>query len=434
MLLKRCLSLAAAAACLAFAMPLYGCGDSAKPKLASTATASTASTQAAFAALLNSATPLPGGGARGGGTVIDFGNVAISKAQFDVLLRSEASSARPQGQPPIVPVPPSYSSCVAKLATLAAGLGATGKKRPSSAQLKAVCARSYKTFSTNVLNEIISSEWVIQGAAELGIAISDEEVRRYAQPSLESQFHSVALLKAYVTEGNLTISDLLFTAKAQLLNQKIRQKIKASIPQMTGADVVSYYNSHISNFRVPEERDIGLIRTKHAGTAAKARQELAAGASFATVAAKLAPEQPAYAHEGLLLKVTPHLFQEHELNDPIFSAPPHVVQPAVRINRFPGHHRRFQENPNDINNIDGYYIFEVQAIRHAYTKVFSQIATKLQSELPELRNKEALVAYIKSWRARLRPRTSCSPGYVVRKCRQYVARKNEVPEDAYTLN
>jgi hypothetical protein len=58
----------------------------------------------------------------------------------------------------------------------------------------------------------------------------------------------------------------------------------------------------------------------------------------------------------------------------------------------------------------------------------------LARTLPETLYKEALVRFVKAWRARWRARTVCSPGFVVRNCREFKPVPGEPPEDAYTLN
>ncbi|MHB8532152.1 MAG: peptidylprolyl isomerase, partial [Solirubrobacteraceae bacterium] len=372
--------------------------------------------------------PAPGG-AGDGKALVRIGSQTVTAPAFAAKMQIEANGQRQQGQPAIVPIPPGYNSCLSRLAALAAGAGT----KPTRQSLKRQCEQLYKRYRSNVLKEVISGLWIVQGAREEGITISDEAVRAQMQTFIDSQFPSESAFQAYLSGSGETISDMLFTTKVEMLSEKVRQKLKQSVPPVSAAAVLAYYNSHLAKYEIPETREVAMIRTRKPAVVPQLRRELAAGASFASIASRLGGEQPFVAHEGLLT-VTPNYLHEKALNDAIFSAKLHTLAPTVHLQLFHGYHRRFHENPNDIQNVDGDYIFEVLGIKPAHTETFPQVATKLRAELPEILLKARLVSYIKAWRARLRAETHCTVGYVVRKCEEFQPAPNEAPEDPYTLD
>lgn len=371
------------------------------------------------------ATPEPGGSTQSGGVVVWVGTAAITKSALESRMAMEV-----RGEPPgqdIVPVPPAFAVCAARLDTVARS---TPGNPPTTAQLKSQCRQRYQALLQKVLKTLISDEWVIGGAAEEGLEVPDEQVRQRLEHLKAVQFGSEAKFQKFLSQTGENIQDLLFNAKAELASDRIHQRINASAGTVTPP---RYYAEHKRQFEVAEQRDLGIVRTKSAATAKRVKTELQSGTSFASVAKRLAREQPVYTanSKGLLMSLEPHVFQEPTLNDAIFSAKPHVVSGPVRINLSPGRHFR---SLRDIQNIDGYYIFEVKAVRRAHERSFGQVKAAITQQLPSILEKHALVSYVKAWRRRWLLKTDCRPGYLVRKCRQVRATKGEAAEDAYTLN
>ncbi len=330
----------------------------------------------------------------------------------------------------VLPVPPAFSGCIARLEVLPA-TPVVGGGRASRAQLKVDCEEAYKALLSRVLGRLISAEWVIGGAGELDIVAGDAEVRKSLQASLDEQFSSQAAFERFLRESGENVPDLLFAEREFILGNGIRAAVNARIGPVTPARVVGYYRENLSQFAVAEQRDLGFIRTKSAGLAGRVERELRSGVSFASVARRFAGEQPVYADDGLLAGLEPHVFAEQALNDAIFGARAHVVSGPVRLDLRPGFDFRSER---DIENIDGYYVFEVQSIKPAYVRPFAQVRAMIAKQLPVILEKRAIAKFIASWRRRWAAKTDCSPGFVIRKCRQYKPTPGEIPEDAYTLN
>jgi foldase protein PrsA len=374
-----------------------------------------------------SAAPVPGGVAPSGPLVMRVGTTPISKAQFDRRLTSEIKT---DGYPGVPLDPPGFNGCVAGLVAHPVKLP-EGVARPSRVQMRGECASTYATLRERVLHLLISFAWVTGGAAELGLHVTDQELQQKLEKAYGGNYSSEAAMEKALASTGETVSDVLFNLKYEVLSEMIRHKITVAVGPITKARVAQYYKENTAQFVLPEQRDLGLIHTRSKAVAERVRRELAHGVAFATVAKSLAPEQSRYVHEGLVVGLESGVYQQKALNDAIFSAKPHVVSGPVRVNLV--HVTKFLAAA-DIQNIDGYYVFEIEAVRPAKEKPLAQVQAELAQVLPKQLPKQALVKYVKGWRARWLPRTDCQPGYIVRKCRQYKLVATELPEDEYTLN
>ncbi|HEV2974447.1 MAG TPA: hypothetical protein VGX69_05560, partial [Solirubrobacteraceae bacterium] len=97
----------------------------------------------------------------------------------------------------------------------------------------------------------------------------------------------------------------------------------------------------------------------------------------------------------------------------IFKAPLHVLTGPIRLNNL-------------------YFVIEITRIAHPYVQSLAQERTAIAKRLTEARERRTLAAFVAAWRRRWLARTSCQPGFVVQKCRQYSG--PEAAEDPLQLN
>lgn len=379
------------------------------------------------ASLPSGAVPIPGGVAGAGTPVVQVGAATLTKAGFEKRMAMEARFESPKA--PIETVAPSFSACIAQLAGSAPK--STVKAPPAVQQYKTPCRELYEKRREHVLENVVTADWLIGGVSELGVPVSDAEARERLVAQIETSYPSEAAFQKYLRLSGENISDLLFTAQAELASARIRNKVESGAPHATPATIASYYKANKTRYAIAEQRDVGMIKTKRASVAAQVKRELIGGRSFAKIAKRLAKEQPFYMKEGLLAELEPNVFKEKQLNNAIFKAPLHVVTGPIRLNLNPGFDFR---SPQDIQNIDGYYVFAVEAIRPFRQKTLSEVEPGIKKELPAELQRQALAAYIHAWRGRWRPKTTCQPGYVIQKCREFKALPTTQAEDPYTLN
>jgi PPIC-type PPIASE domain len=373
-----------------------------------------------------SATPEPGGYVQGGGVIARVGPYAITRSALEGRMRIELLTEAPSER--VTPVPPKFSSCISRLAELSKP--PTGKTGPDEAQLRNDCRALYKSLVSRVLSPLISAYWVKGGAHELGINVSAAQLRHELAVAKGAPFRTETSFRAFLAQSGESIPDLLFNIEENVLAGALREEVEKPFAHVSDAQVAAYYKENEQAFYVPEERALGLVRTSSEAAAARVERELRSGVSFAAISKRLAPEQPRFLVQGLLSGLKPGVFKERALNDAIFSAKTHVVEPPVELSLIKFDFR----NKQDIQNVNGYYIFEVQSVKRGYQRSLAQVKAEIAKSLPVTLQKQADRKFIGAWREKWRARTDCSPGYVVRKCRQFKPVPGEPGEDPYTYD
>lgn len=358
----------------------------------------------------------PGEAAQAPPSKSDSGRVAIRVGSSVITVGMlDHWMAVQEGSEPLAP--PRFTACVAHLQATGGTSGspsATGAAKPSEAQLKASCEQSYQELRVLGLDRYIVGAWVIGGARELGVAISHRELERKLAPVKKIARDPNTRYGSYLAKSGRTIADVEYLVQTDLDSEAIRTAFKRRVGPITAARVRNYYERHKSLYFTPEKRDLGIAATRTKAEALALRRKVAAGESFARVVKGSSWAQPVSSNNGVVLGLESGFYHEQSLNHAIFTAKPGVLT-------------------GPINTVIGYYVFDVKRIHPADQKPLSAVAPSLNAMLPGVLAQEALVNYIKRWRAKWTPRTDCSPGYVVQKCRQFEA-SAAAPEDPYTLN
>jgi hypothetical protein len=291
---------------------------------------------------------------------------------------------------------------------------------------------------------MISGQWVIREAAAEGVGPTEAQVKEKFEYYSGREFRTEARLRAYLAASGENLSDMLFNLDEGLAAQTLFAKIKAPIGTITDAMVAHYYSENQKTaYTLNERRDLGLIRTTSEAEALRVKRELQAGVTFATVAKRLKSLQPPYAFgQGLIFGLKPHVYSEPELNDPIFSAKQGVVVGPLKVDvsrEF--HNSRDPAVLKKVQQIDGYYVIRVNKIVLPSKVPLAQVKTAIAHRLPTVLYKQAVAAFVKTWRARWVAQTSCHGEFIISRCRQFSPGRfsgglepGERPWDLYTLN
>jgi parvulin-like peptidyl-prolyl isomerase len=383
-----CCALASAAALAA-----GGCGGSGRGTASSAdappATSASSPTSSADA-------PPAASGSSPNAVIVRVGGHAITEAVFAHAL---AGLEKFEGLRGDAPVPPGFTACIAHLRATASGQG--------TAALRQQCQQQYEGLVKQALGPQISRQWVLGGAAEAGLSVSEAELKR--QLKHEEAGQSRAQVAANLATEDETLAEFALETKVKLLAEKIRHKIAARTA-FTSAQVNAYYKAHKSQFETPERRRLYIARTATEAEALKVKHEIVSGKSFTSVVNGLRLEQPIYSQDGLVAQYTSNLYQEPPLNNAIMSAKPNVVSGPVKISL-------------------GYYVFEVNKVTPALPDPRAQALATIRTDVQLSLYRQALAAYVSALRTRWRARTECQPGYVVGKCAGAPAEH----EDPYTL-
>jgi foldase protein PrsA len=337
-----------------------------------------------------------------GDAVVSVDGKSITKDTFNHWMSvASASSSATAGAKPAVPVPPSYTACIAAGAT--AAKATKGAKTPSQKELKSQCETQYKSLQSEVLGFLISSSWVLGEASSLGVKVSDKEVKKQFEKIKTQQFPKAAEFQKFLTTSGQTVSDLLLRVKLNLLSSKIQQKIVKEKSKVSQAEIAKYYKENPKRFGVAEKRDLLIILTKTEAQAKAAKQEVESGKSFESVAKKVSIDPTSKSNGGKLPGVVKGQ-EEKALDTAVFSASKGALTGPVKTPF-------------------GYYIFEVTKITSGSQQTLKQAEASIKSQLTATHQQKALSAFVKEFKKKWMGKTECRAGYVVADCKSYKAPK-----------
>jgi PPIC-type PPIASE domain len=323
---------------------------------------------------INAASEEPSTLAGPGAVVARVGSYSITGAMFD-----PAAQAALRAEPSEHLAPPQFNACVAQLKAEAVALE---EQAAGASQLRGECKKRYQIVLQAVL---ISSEWMIGGARELGASVNEQGVKASSDTALDE--------------------------KAKLSAAAIRRAIRDRIGPTTRAQVASYYQQHRFEYLLTGERNLRIARTKTDAEAVKVRAEVTSGKSFASVVSKLPVQQPIDSSDGSVMDLSPHFYGEPNLNQAIFTATPGMIV-------------------GPINTWFGYFVFEVTKIVSEQVMPLADVEAAIRRHLVAPLEAQELAAFSKRWSTTWTAQTDCSPGYVVPKCRQFKGEPVGAPEAA----
>jgi foldase protein PrsA len=358
---------------------------------------------AALGAVLFALLGLSACGGIPGNAVVQVDGKAITKDTFNHWMGvASASGAGAAGGKVVIPVPPTYSACIAHLAATSPK-PAKGQKAPTTSQLKSQCATQYKSLSQEVLGFLISSSWVIGEAKSVGVKLTDKEVHKQFEKIKSQQFPKAGEFEKFLATSGQSVSDLLLRVKLNLLSQKIQQKIVKAKAKVTQAQIQKYYNENKSRYGAPEKRNVEIILTKTEAAAKSAKAEVESGKSFSSVAKKVSIDPASKAKGGQLGEVIKGA-EEKSLDAAIFTT-------------------KLKSLSGPIKTPFGYYIFEVLSSKAATQESLSKVQTAIKQQLVASQQQTALSKFVKNFKKKWIGKTDCRSGYVVADCKQYKAPK-----------
>jgi hypothetical protein len=296
----------------------------------------------------------------------------------------------------VVPEPPRYSVCVARLKQLARGA--------DPARLEDECRSERRALTAQALGFLISTDWLTGEAAGRGVGVSKGEIERRLEQRRRSFSNGEAEFRESLAAVAHTLADLELEMEAELAREKIRQSLASAEPGITDARLARYYARNIQRYRVSERRHIYIAENFSSRAAAtRLMREVAHGRSLA--AASLSETFPR--------SEIPETFGEKRtILEAIFAAKPHVVAKPVELNHL-------------------FFVFEVTHVAPAHLRSFASVRGTIAKRLLGEQQRRTLAGFVAAWRRRWTARTDCSAGYVVQKCRQYSG--PTVPEDPLEL-
>jgi foldase protein PrsA len=350
----------------------------------------------ALAALAAPAALVAGCGGVPGNAVAEVDGQAIEKSTYDHWITVAARSSG-QGAAAAVPKPPEFAACVTtKRKTTPKP--AKGQPQVTDAQLKTQCKQEYEQLRDQVLQLLISFQWLEGEAAEQGIEVSDAEIKKSFEAQKKQSFPKDADYQKFLKDSGQTEADILLQVKADLLATKIRDKVVKGKDKVSDAQIQDFYNKNKARFAQPEQRDLRVVLTKTRARAEQAKQALRSGQSWKAVSKRFSIDDASKAQGGKLPAQAKGTL-EKQLDEAAFSAKKGKLTGPVKT--------QF-----------GYYVFDVTKITPASQQTLAQARETIRQTLQSQNQQKALQTFSKQYSDRWKEKTDCREGFVIQQCKQ----------------
>ena len=274
---------------------------------------------------------------------------------------------------------------------------AKGQPKISDAQIKAQCQSEFEQLRDQVMQLLISSQWIEQQASDLGIEASDADVRKQFEKTKKQAFPNEADYKKFLAQSGQSEDDILFRVRVDYLSNKIREKVTAGKDKVTDQQVAAYFAKNRKQYAQPEKRDINVILTKTKAQAEKAKAAVEGGQSWAA-AAKQYSIDPQTKNSGGQLKAVTQGQQDRALDLASFKAPKGPVRGPIK-------------------GSFGWYIFQVTSITPGRQQELNEVKTSVRQLLISRGQQKALNDFVSDFQKRWKGKTDCREGYVVESCK-----------------
>jgi foldase protein PrsA len=344
----------------------------------------------ALCAIVLPAAIVAGCGGVPGNAVAEVDGAPIERQAFDHWMNVAAKSSGGT-----VPKPPDYTQCIAA-ARKNLPKPQKGQPKTTDAQLKAQCKQQYEQLRNQVLQLLISFEWIEGEAEAQGVKVTDAEVRRSFNQQKQQSFPKEADYQKFLRTSGQTEEDILKRVRLDTLSNKIRDKVIKGKDKVTEKQISDYYDKNKSTFARPEQRDLRVVLTRTRAKAAQAKAQLQNGASWNQVAKRFSIDDASKSQGGRLPAVAEGQ-QEGAFDKAIFSADKGQITGPVQT--------QF-----------GWYVFEVEDVTKASQQTLAQARPTIRQTLASQNQQKALDAFIKDFRERWRDKTECRDGFVTTEC------------------
>jgi foldase protein PrsA len=342
-----------------------------------------------------------------GNAVATVDGHAIEKNTFNHWMNVAAKTS---GQPNAsVPDAPDYKNCIAQKRK-SLPKPAKGQPKTTDEQLKQQCQQEYNALRDQVMQLLTRFEWIEGEAKDLGIKVTDAEVKKSFDQQKKQAFPKEADYQKFLKQNGQTTNDILQRVRLDLLSNKIRDKIIKGKDKVSDAQIKDFYDKNKERFAQPERRDLRIVLTKTEAKAKQAKSALDGGQSWKTVAKKYSIDEASKAQGGKLPAQAEGTL-EKSLDEAVFKAPKGKITGPVKT--------QF-----------GYYVFEVDKVTKASQQTLEQAKETIRQTLQSQNQQKALDAFIKDFEKKWKDRTECRDGYVTSVCKGGKATPTPTPAGA----
>jgi foldase protein PrsA len=309
---------------------------------------------------------------------------SIPVAEFNKTLISFASQTAGEGGKPVAPDPPNFTKCIAAKKSDNEKLG--------NAALKKQCEQEWDQAKTQIMTSLVQQKWYELQAKEMGIDVSDEDVKARFEPLKQQSFPKDADYQKFLKDTGQTEADILLLVRSSMVKEKVEAERQSS-PTPTTGEVKSEFDKNKDQYATPASRDINLVFNSDEGKVADAKAAIDSGDSWADVAKKYSQDSVSKENGGKFPGVTKGQFPE-ELDKVVFSAEKSAIVGPIKTQY-------------------GYYLFEVTKTTEGKQQSFNDAADQIRQTLQQTRTQEAQQKFQTEFTEKWRKKTTCAEAFLV---------------------
>jgi foldase protein PrsA len=171
---------------------------------------------------------------------IDGTSASISKSSLNHWMqalvsqdfRSNVGTPAPVG---LVSEPANYSRCAAVVRSYARQTG-SGRVKLSESAISTSCHQLYRSVKAQAMSFLISTAWTGAEAAEMGLKLSEAELKHEFARERRNSYPTETQLRKYLIERHLVLSDLLYQLKYRIFVTRILPKFQEKVKRAGGGE------------------------------------------------------------------------------------------------------------------------------------------------------------------------------------------------------
>jgi parvulin-like peptidyl-prolyl isomerase len=228
-------------------------------------------------------------------------------------------------------------------------------------------------------------------------------VRKRFDQQKKQSFPKDKDFQKFLKTSGMTLDDILFQVKVDLIASKLRDKVVKGKNKVTEKEVTDYYAKHKNQFATPERRNIRLVMARSKAKAEQALKALKSGQSFKSVVKKYS-QDPQTKGTGGLLEGAVKGQVDAGFEQSAFAAPKDKLSGPVK-GQF------------------GWYVYRVEKISKKHQQALAEVKASIRQQLIAQGEQKSLNAFVKDFQKKWKARTECRKGYKVQGCKGYKAPK-----------
>ena len=287
-----------------------------------------------------------------------------------------------------------YRRCIA---TKRKALSPKQRQKVTDTRLRTQCDREYAQLRDQVMQLLISFEWIDGEAALRGLTVTDVEVTQSFDKQKRQSFPKESEFQEFLKTSGQTVADIYQRVRLDLLSNKVRDHVVAGHGQISDQAIEQYYRRHRSSFVEPETRSVRIVLTERKAEAERARAELQRGASWKSVARRYSTDKETKRKGGKLPPLAEGTL-ENSFEKAVFRARKGRLVGPLRIG-------------------SGYYVLTVTKIERERQLSLSEVRETIRQMLESEAQQTALDVFVQDFTVRWRAKTECAEGYLTSDCR-----------------